>query len=389
MFSYRHYISIQSEGLFHKVIFVGATLCYFSPIRSVIDYFWAKIWLMSNRVKNALYTMILLVTMFAVYKYRQTGKTGSMIHFTGQTMGPIVYNVKYFDLESRNFKTQVDSVLEVFNQSLNTYIPNSEISRFNKDSIFEYLLPYLQTAVEKSHEIYEETEGAFDPSIGPLINTWGFGYTDEIVIDSAVIDSLKAFVGFDKLRLAKDQISKTDVRAQLDFSASAKGYAVDVVLDLLKSYGVSNAFVEIGGEVAVAGLNIEKGEPWKIGILHPNSTELETIYHSIIELTDKGMATSGNYFNYQIIDGVKYGHTISPQTGYPIQHELLSASVIAGDCHTADALATAFMVFGLDKTKSFLEKNPQYDAFLIYSSNDGSMKTYRTSGIEDSVKPLN
>ncbi|MEM6362418.1 MAG: FAD:protein FMN transferase [Bacteroidota bacterium] len=344
---------------------------------------------MSNRTKNIIYSVVLLLALLIVYQYRKAGdKAISIVQFSGKTMGPIAYNVTYFDAEGRDFQSQVDSVLRIFNQSLNTYIPGSEISRFNSDSLFEFNLHYFREAAKKGGELYNLTDGAYDPSIGPLINAWGFGYKDREEMDSLKVDSLKSFTGFDLIHITDKVISKKDVRLQLDFSASAKGYGVDVVMDLLKSYGISNAFVEIGGEVAVAGKNLQKDTLWTVGILDPNSTELEQRYHGIISLKDKGMATSGNYFNYIVTDGVKYGHTIDPVSGYPIQHELLSASVIADNCHTADALATAFMVFGLERTIQFLNEHKAYDAYLIYSDNNGKLDVYNTPGIQSSIRPI-
>ena len=343
---------------------------------------------MSVRYKNIVYTIVVLLVMYLVYRYRQAGEVPSLVHFSGKTMGPITYNVKYFDKKERNFQREVDSILNVFNQSLNTYIPTSEITQYNKGTSFDFDLPYFKEAVSKSYALYSLTEGAFDPSIAPLINTWGFGYQKEIIIDSVSIDSLKDFTGFDKVFFDDNTVSKTDDRVQLDFSASAKGYGVDVVMDLLKQKGVKDAFVEIGGEVRAAGINQASKEKWKVGVLDPNSDELNQQFHSIILLSDRGMATSGNYFNYHMIDGIKYGHTISPMTGYPIQHSLLSASVIADDCHTSDALATAFMVFGLERTKLFLEQNPQYDAFLIYSDETGGLSTLATPGIKPIINPV-
>lgn len=343
---------------------------------------------MSNRYKNIIYTILVLLAMYLVYQYRKSDTSVRMVYFSGKTMGPITYNVKYFDNQNRDFQEEVDSLLLVFNQSLNTYIPTSEITHYNKGDSFRFQLPYFREAVTRSSELYHQTEGAFDPSIGPLINTWGFGYQKEIVIDSAVIDSLKQFTGFDKVQFDEAGIRKSDNRVQLDFSASAKGYGVDVVMDLLKSKGITDALVEIGGEVRASGINRSTGERWTLGILDPDSEELNQRFISIISLSDKGMATSGNYFNYHIIDGVKYGHTINPVTGYPVQHSLLSASVIADDCHTSDALATAFMVFGLEKTKAFLERHPEYDAYLIFSDDTGTLSTYATPGIASFVKPL-
>lgn len=325
--------------------------------------------------------------MFLVYKYRQSKVTATnMVSFSGKTMGPITYNVKYFDDENRNLQPQVDSLLVAFNQSLNTYIPTSEISQFNKASSFKFNSPYFFKVTDVSYSIYELTSGAFDPSIGPLINAWGFGSTKEVNKDSAVIDSLKQFIGFDRIKYDQDSIWKEDKRMVIDFSASAKGYGVDVVFEYLQQQGIKNVFVEIGGEVRAGGVNEITEEPWKVGILNPNSDELNQFPIAIVGLGDKAMATSGNYFNYHIIDGVKYSHTISPYTGYPIVHPLLSATVFAEDCMQADALATAFMVMGHEKAIEFLTTHSQYEGFLVFSDESGNLSTYATNGIEPSIE---
>lgn len=341
---------------------------------------------MGDRIKNAIYTAVILVAMLAVYLYRQSAKA-ELIALQGTTMGPITYSVKYFDKEGRNFKTSVDSLLGVFNQSLNTYIPDSEISTFNKDSVFNFRLPFFYKALNESKKIYEITDGAFDPSIGPLINNWGFGYTTDISVDSAVVDSLKTFVGMDKVEYDQSKIWKKDARLQLDFSASAKGYGVDVVVEFLKSRGVNNAFVEIGGEVRCIGRNMADNRPWTVAVLHPDSKEEDPFAIATVALEDQAMATSGNYFNYHIIDGVKYGHTIDPKSGFPVSHSLLSASVIAEDCLSADALATAFMVMGYNKSIGFLQDHAEYQAFLVYNDN-GKLKQYATEEIKPKVNRL-
>lgn len=327
--------------------------------------------------------------MFLVYKYRQSNvSTPNMVAFSGKTMGPIVYNVKYFDDEQRNLQPQVDSLLVAFNNSLNTYIPTSEISTFNKSNSFKFDSPYFFKVTDVSYSIYELTEGAFDPSIGPLINTWGFGSTKEIDKDSVVIDSLRQFTGFNKIKYTKDSIWKEDKRMVIDFSASAKGYGVDVVFEYLQEQGIKNLFVEIGGEVRAGGINKVTDEPWKVGILNPNSDELNQFPMAVVSLSNKAMATSGNYFNYHVIDGVKYSHTISPYTGYPIEHPLLSATVFAADCMQADALATAFMVMGHEKAIEFLNAHDQYEGFLIFSDASGNLSTYATSGIGPSIEKI-
>lgn len=340
---------------------------------------------MTLRLKNILYTLGLFSAMFLVWHYRQNAKQ-EVIWFNGKTMGPITYNVKYFDENKRNLKPQVDSLLVVFNESLNTYMPDSEISKFNKADSFRFKLPYFLPALEAAKTIFEQTNGAFDPSVGPLIDAWGFGPGTQVGPDSSFIDSLRQFVGYKKIKFDQQSVNKNDSRTTISFSASAKGYGADVVADYLSKKGIENYFVEIGGEVVASGKNLERNSPWIVGIMDPDSDEVRQFAYAQVALENKAMATSGNYFNYHIIDGVKYGHTISPATGYPIQHNLLSASVFADDCQTADALATAFMVMGKDKTIEFLQQHPEYDAYLIFSQADGSHADYTTEGIKPFIK---
>ena len=334
---------------------------------------------MSNRWKNALYSLILITAMFVVWKFRQS-KAEEPLKIEGSTMGT-TYHITYFDAKNRNFKPAVDSLLKVFNQSLSTYIPDSEISKFNRSQSFVFESPYLSPVLNRSAEISRSSGGAFDPTVMPLVNAWGFGPGKKIAADSAKIDSIKQFIGFDKLQFNEDSLWKTDPRVQLDFSAIAKGYGVDEVAGLLNSNGVENLFVEIGGEIVVQGRNIKSGKDWEVGILNPNSTYENHSYVAYVSLTDKGMATSGNYFNYYEENGVKYSHTIDPVSGYPIRHALLSASVFAKDCMTADAWATAFMVLGYEKAVELLNQHPELDAFLIYNDAEG-FSTYSTEGIK-------
>ena len=342
---------------------------------------------MSLRLKNIIYTLVLLLAVFLVWKYRQ-GKQQPMIAFNGTTMGPIMYHVKYFDKEKRNFKHEVDSLLKRFNQALSTYIPDSEISRFNSDTTLLFESPFFYPVLECSKNIYELTDGAYDPTVMPLVNAWGFGPDKGIPNDSTYIDSLMQFIGFDKIMFNRDSVSKKDPRVQLDFSASAKGYGVDLVAGFLQNEGINNLFVEIGGEVVAKGKNLQKDQVWQVGILDPKSDEINRFYKVVVGLKDKAMATSGNYFNYRTIDGVKYSHTINPATGYPVVHPLLSASVFAENCMTADALATAFMVLGHDEAIELLKGTPAIDAFLIYNDESGNVKTYTTKGIKPFIKRI-
>lgn len=311
-----------------------------------------------------------------------------MANFSGKTMGPIKYNVTYFDEQKRDFSSQVDSLLKNFNKAMSTYIVDSEISEFNRDTAFKFDSPYFWPILVNSKKIYDLTGGAFDPTVMPLVNAWGFGPDKQMKYDSAYVDSLMQFVGFDKIEFDREMVLKNDARVQLDFSASAKGYGVDIVAGYLESKGINNMLVEIGGEVVAKGKNLKTGNPWSIGILDPDSDQINQFYTAVVSVENRAMATSGNYFNYHIVDGVKYSHTISPFTGFPIIHPLLSASVFAEDCMTADALATAFMVLGHEKAIEILKANPDLDGYLIYSDAEGNRKTYASDGIKPFIKEV-
>lgn len=322
--------------------------------------------------------------MFLVWKYRQ-GKQEILVAFEGRTMGT-TYHIQYFDRQGRNFKPQVDSLLIVFNQSLSTYIPDAEISQFNQKSSFTFQSPFFNPVLESSRQIYEITSGYFDPTVMPLVNAWGFGPAKSAKPNEQQVDSLMTFVGFDKIIFNRDSVWKSDPRVQLDFSAIAKGYGVDVVADFIQAKGIENFFVEIGGEVVAKGKNLAKNRIWEIGILDPDSDPILQQYKVFVSLKDRAIATSGNYYNYREVDGIKYSHTINPLKGYPVQHAILSASVFAENCMTADALATAFMAMGHEHAIEILQKNTQWDAILLYSEPDGSQAVYMTEGIRPFAK---
>jgi thiamine biosynthesis lipoprotein len=339
---------------------------------------------MDNRIKNALYSALLLIVIIAVWKWRQYSHP-EPLQFEGETMGT-TYHVSYFDDDKRNFKTSVDSLLRLVNQSINTYDPISEISTFNHSrQSFRFQLPYFYPPIEKSKQIVAASRGAFDPTVMPLVNAWGFGPVKGALPDSARIDSLLTFVGFNKIRFNRDSIWKTDPRVQLDFGGIGQGYGADVISDFLKSKGINNMLVELGGEGMASGINLKSDKPWELGILDPNSTYGNQFFKAYVSLTDKSFTTSGNYFNYREVDGRKFSHTIDPKTGYPVQDELLSASVFSQDCMTADAWATALMVMGRDKAIAALKDHPEIDALLIYSTTNG-LGTYATEGITPYLK---
>ena len=295
-----------------------------------------------------------------------------------------MYSITYES--DKSLRLDIDKELQRFNASLSMFDESSLISRINRnedvtvDSLFAKV---FQLAMMTS----EATDGCFDITVAPLVNAWGFGYTNEIGPSDAKIDSLLKITGWEKVKLSPEgKVIKQDPRIKLDCSAIAKGYAVDVIADLLKSKGVQNYMVDIGGEVDVAGVN-PNGDLWRIGINKPDddpesrNEELQTI----LEITNKGIATSGNYRNFYYKDGMKYAHTIDPKTGRPVQHSILSSTVIANECIAADAFSTAFMVMGLDHAVELLKKFHDIEAYFIYSDENGNYQTYMTEGMKKYV----
>lgn len=316
-----------------------------------------------------------------VWKSRQ-GNSKEMILIEGETMAT-TYHITYFDSKGRNFKASIDSVLVLVNKSINTYDPASEVSLFNKSKTgIKFNLPYLLAPIQKAKEVHEATGGAFDPTVMPLVNAWGFGPDKQGVPDSAKVDSLRRLVGFGKIRFSNDSLWKTDERAQLDFGGIGQGYGADVITNFLRSKGVENMFVELGGEGMALGQNTESGKPWKIGILDPVKTE---DFKAYVSLSNRAFTTSGNYYNFREVNGQRFSHTIDPATGYPAQRAILSASVFAADCTTADAWATALMVMGHERAIEVVKDHPELDVFLVYSTPNG-VSTFVTPGISDQLE---
>jgi thiamine biosynthesis lipoprotein len=240
---------------------------------------------------------------------------------------------------------------------------------------------------DKAMEISRETDGAFDITVAPLVNAWGFGFKNGSQPSRHQVDSLLRLVGYQKVSLVDGKVCKKDQRMMLDCSAIAKGYGSDVVARFLKSRGVRNYMVEIGGEIVSSGVNAQR-LPWKIGVTKPTDDSLSEKgeIQSVLNVTDQAMATSGNYRNFYYKGGKKYAHTIDPKTGYPVQHSLLSATVLAKDCATADAYATSFMVLGIEKAKEVLAKHPELMAYFIYSDSTGHNAVWYSPSLKDKVK---
>lgn len=337
--------------------------------------------------KNLIYAAVLISLMGAVYLYRTYVSNAEpepkLFKISGTTMGVVPYNISYISTEEQDLKPGIENLLKKFNQSLSTYIEDSEISRFNREGRLEFESSFFYPVLLSSRKIFEATDGAFDPSIMPLTNAWGFGPGEKKDnLPQSQVDSLRAFVDFNQVAFNRKNVWTRKEGVKLDFSAIAKGFAVDILANHLSKAGFKNFMIEIGGEVRCSGFKFES-QPWIIGITEPREAEDGKVKAAkALELMNRSVATSGNYYNFRMVNGKKVSHTLSPKTGYPVEHSLLSASVIAEDCMTADAYATAFMVIGKDSALNIAENTPNLEALFIYDDN-GTLKTAQTKGMEE------
>jgi len=301
------------------------------------------------------------------------------VHLLGEAQGTY-YSIIYYDDSSRNFKAEIDSLLDAFDRSVSLWVPTSIISRVNNNDTSAKPDDHFIGNFRISMEVSEKTGGAFDVTVGPLVRAWGFGFDSKKHVDDHIIDSLLQFTGYRKIRIENGKIVKDDPRVSIDFNAIAQGYSVDLVGDFLENKGIRNYLIDIGGEVKAKGQK-PGGKSWQVGIEKPAEHQNdERKLEIVIALKDKSVATSGSYRKFYEVNGIRYSHTIDPKTGRPVRHSLLSASVIAANTAVADAYATSFMVMGLEKSKAFLENNDSLDAYFIYSGKDGKYKTYATPG---------
>ncbi len=294
------------------------------------------------------------------------------------------YSVIYHSEKGLNFERQFDSLFHVINRSVSTYQSNSIISKINRNEAVE-LDEHFINVFDASKTIYNKTNGLFDPTIGVMVNAWDFGPEGTIeYLDSLKIKRLMKSVDFNKVTRSGNTITKENKETYLDFNAIAKGYAVDVVSDFLQERGITNYLVEIGGEIRAKGINIKKQKDWKIGVENPNFDGSQSILKAI-SLKDEAMATSGIYRKFKIDSlGNRYSHIIDTKTGYPSKTNVLSVSVIARDCITADAYATAFKAMGIENVSHFLQSHPELKAFLIYENDKGEFETLSLNGFPKS-----
>lgn len=293
------------------------------------------------------------------------------------------YSVLYNSKKNVDFEKQFDSIFHVINTSMSTYQTNSIISKFNRNEKV-MLDDHFIKVFDASKTIHKLTNGVFDPTIGILVNAWDFGPEGEIKdLDSVKVKSLIQSVDFDKVTRFEDRLTKQNLNTFLDFNAIAKGYAVDVISEFLESNNIDNYLVEIGGEIRGKGISIDKQSPWRIGVENPNFDGTQSILKAI-SLKDEAMATSGTYRKYKVdSEGNRYAHIIDPKTGYPSKTNLLSISVIANDCMTADAYATAFKAMGMEKVKTFLKEHAELKAFLIFENDKNELETLSLNGFPE------
>ncbi len=290
------------------------------------------------------------------------------------------YQIKY---EAPSYLTEkIDAELQAFSLSLNPFNPNSIIAKVNNNEPVE-VDEWFTDVFNKAMEVSEKSGGMFDPTSAPLINLWGFGFSKMDDVSPHMIDSIKEFVGYRKVRLEGNTVVKDDPRVMLNFSAIAKGYACDVIAQLLEKEGIRNYMVEIGGEFTIKGVN-QNGDCWRVGINKPEN-DITGIFHGIEEVLQpckkSGIATSGDYRNYYEKDGKKYAHTINPVTGYPADQNILSATILAADCMTADAYATAFMAMGMVDAVEMAKQIPEIEYFVIYSDDNGMRQSTYSKGM--------
>lgn len=337
---------------------------------------------MNFSMRGPIFLLIVVSLVLLSCRHR---KEPVLVKFGGEIQGTY-YVVTYYADDSTSFQPSIDSLLHRFDSTASSYKPNSIISRLNNNDATAIADSMFSVIFQKAMEVSEKTNGAFDITVAPLVSAWGFGLVNRMKMDQHKVDSIRRFVGYHKVMLDKGKLIKTDPRISVDFNAIAQGYAVDVVAAFLDSKGIQSYIIDIGGEV-LGRRTKPGGEKWSVAIEVPTkNADDERHIKDVITLQDMAISTSGSYRKFYEENGVRYSHTIDPATGYPVKHSTLSVSVLAKDCITADAYATAFMVMGVEKGKEFLKKHPKMDVYFIYTDKDSTMKTFYTKGFAKLLK---
>lgn len=297
------------------------------------------------------------------------------------------YSIIYLTKDSLNFQKGIDSVFYAVNASMSTYLPDSDISKINKGDATVVVDHMFEEVFTIAKEVYSATNGFFDPTVGVLVNAWGFGPGEGVEMDSVTVEKLLKYVGFHKVNLTNERrIQKDYSEIQLDFNAIAKGYAIDRLAAYLDSEEVENYLVEVGGEIVTKGENRSKGKKWVVGVDDPQ-VELGRRLKITLTLKDQALASSGNYRKFRIdsLTGKKYVHTIDPKSGFTKNSNVLAVSVIADNCATADAYATAFMAMDIDESKDILDATASLEGYLIYLDESGAVQEFMTPGFKEQV----
>lgn len=334
--------------------------------------------------KSSIFRIVFLLFLIvgSIYIIRQQN-TMPYQHNTGQIFGT-TYHITY--QSDKDLHREILQRLQLVDQTFSTFNDESIISKINRNEPVKLNQMFIEV-FDLAKTVSKDTHGAFDITVAPLVNVWGFGFKSGTPPTKAVIDSLRHLTGYEKVKLIGSKVRKQDPRIMLDCSAIAKGYGSDVVAQYLRSRDVENFMIEIGGEIVVQG-NSDKRLPWKIGVTKPtdDSTQVNNELQTALNVSNTAMATSGNYRRFYYKNGKKYAHTIDPKTGYPVQHNILSATVLANTCAKADAYATSFMVLGLEKTQQVLQHHPDLMVYLIYGDGQGKNKVWYSPSLKKAIQ---
>lgn len=334
--------------------------------------------------KSSIFRILFLLFLIvgSIYIIRQQN-TMPYQHNEGQIFGT-TYHITY--QSDKDLRREILQRLQLVDQTFSTFNDESIISKINRNEPVKLNQMFIEV-FDLAKTVSKDTHGAFDITVAPLVNVWGFGFKSGTPPTKAVIDSLRLLTGYEKVKLIGSTVRKQDPRIMLDCSAIAKGYGSDVVAQYLRSRDVENFMIEIGGEIVAQG-NSDKRLPWKIGVTKPtdDSTQVNNELQTVLNVSNTAMATSGNYRRFYYKNGKKYAHTIDPKTGYPVQHNILSATVLANTCAKADAYATSFMVLGLEKTQQVLQHHPDLMVYLIYADGQGKNKVWYSPSLKKAIQ---
>ena len=334
-------------------------------------------------MKNFLFPLLLILILISCKNEGPQAKV-----YTGNALGTS-YQIKYFSTEELNTQNALDSIFEVINTSMSTYQDDSDISRINSGKEDVQVDVHFKKVFNYSKQVFKESNGYFDPTVGSLVNAYGFGPDKPLnEPNQAVLDSIRELVGFEKVNLTEaNKIKKENLRIFIDFNAIAKGYTIDVIAEYLDANNVENYLIELGGELVAKGQNLERESPWMVAIDNPKQTDAERTLQTVLALENRAMATSGNYRKFRIdsLTGNRYVHTINPLNGKAEKSNLLSASVLAENCTLADGYATSFMALGYEKSLEMLEKLNNVDVYFIYVDEAESIRVFTSNGFEEAL----